>query len=47
MIPLSSAWLEYCVDGRREALWVGTILFNRDRAESIEVVGEGDLGLEG
>ena len=47
MIPLSSAWLEYWVNGRREAQWVGTILFNRDRAESIEVVWEGDLGVDG
>jgi hypothetical protein len=46
IIPLSSAWLEYWVDGRREAQWVGTILFNRDRAESIEVVGQGDLDAE-
>jgi hypothetical protein len=47
MIPLSSAWLEYWVDGRRKAQWVGTILFNRDKMDSIEVVGEGDLGTEG
>ncbi|HZC31693.1 MAG TPA: hypothetical protein VE640_00245 [Candidatus Bathyarchaeia archaeon] len=38
MIPLSSAWLEHWAEGRRVSQWVGTILFNRDRAESIEVV---------
>jgi hypothetical protein len=47
MIPLSSAWLEYRVAGRRKAQWVGTIVFNRDRTDSIEVVGERDLGPEG
>lgn len=46
MIPLSSAWLEYWLDGRRVSQWVGTILFNRDRAESIDVVGEEDLDAE-
>jgi hypothetical protein len=43
MIPLSSAWLEYWVDDRRKGQWVGTILFNRDRADSIDVVRERDL----
>jgi len=47
IIPLSSAWLEHWADGRRQAQWIGTILFNRDRAESIEAVGEGELGAEG
>jgi hypothetical protein len=46
MIPLSSAWLEYRVGGGRKAQWVGTIVFNRDKTDSIEVVGEGDLGVD-
>ncbi len=41
MIPLSSAWLEHWKDGRQVSQWVGTILFNRDRADLIEVVEDG------
>lgn len=43
MIPLSSASLEYWREGCRVAQWVGTILFNRDLAEAIDVVHEEDL----
>jgi len=46
MVPLSSAWLEYWRGGRRVAQWVGTILFNRDLAESIDVVGEDEVETE-
>jgi hypothetical protein len=46
MIPLSSAWLEYWSGGQRLSQWVGTILFNRHRADSIAVVGERALDLE-
>jgi hypothetical protein len=46
MIPLSSAWLEHWIDGHRVSQWVGTIVFNRDRADSITVVAEADLGEE-
>jgi hypothetical protein len=45
MIPLTSAWLEYWQAGRRVSQWVGTILFNRDRADSIELI-EKDLDIE-
>jgi hypothetical protein len=46
IIPLSSAWIEYWIDGRRVSQWVGTILFNRNRADSIEVVREMDVEVE-
>jgi hypothetical protein len=43
MTPLSSAWLEYWRDGHRHDQWVGTIVFNRDLVDAIEVVGDEDL----
>jgi len=43
MTPLSSGWLEYWSDGRRHDQWSGTIVFNRDLADAIELVGEEDL----
>jgi len=46
MVPLSSAWLEYWRGGRLVAQWIGTILFNRDLAESIEVVGDDEVDAE-
>jgi hypothetical protein len=46
IVPLSSAWIEHWMDGRRISQWVGTILFNRDRVDSIEVVGEMDVDVE-
>jgi hypothetical protein len=46
IVPLSSAWIEYWMDGRRISQWVGTILFNRNRADSIEVVGEMGFDVE-
>jgi hypothetical protein len=45
IVPLSSAWLEYWVDGRRTSQWVGTILFNRFRADSIQPIGSRELDL--
>jgi hypothetical protein len=43
MIPLSDAWLEHWIDGRRGEQWVGTILFNQDLATTIRLVTEADL----
>lgn len=43
MTPLSSASLEYWSDGQRRLHWSGTILFNRARIDSIEVVRDEDL----
>jgi hypothetical protein len=43
MTPLSSAWLEFWRDGRRQDQWVGTIIFNRDLVDAIEVVSDEDL----
>lgn len=43
MTPLSSASLEYWAEGQRRLQWSGTILFNRARADSIEVVRDEDL----
>ncbi len=43
MVPLTDAWMEYwrCRERRRQ--WIGTIVFNRDRAAWIRIVGEADL----
>jgi len=43
MIPLTSAWIEYWAMGRRAGQWIGTIIFNRDLTDSVEVVSEDDL----
>ncbi len=43
MTPLSSASLEYWSDGQRRLQWSGTILFNRARTDTIEVVRDEDL----
>lgn len=42
-VPLSMASLEYWAAGRRRSEWGGTILFNRELAETIRVVGDEDL----
>jgi hypothetical protein len=46
IVPLSLAWLEYWRGGQREGQWAGTILFNRLRAEAIEVVPEEEIALD-
>lgn len=46
MVPLTDALIEYWVHGRREHQAIGTIVFNRDAAERIQVVTHDDL-LEG
>jgi hypothetical protein len=43
IVPLTSAWLEHWVASQRRRQWAGTILFNRNRAEAIDVVEEADL----
>jgi hypothetical protein len=46
IVPLSLAWLEYWRDGQRLGQWAGTILFNRLRAEAIEVVAPEAIALD-
>jgi hypothetical protein len=46
MVPLSLGWLEYWDHGQRRAQWSGTILFNRELADAIDVVREEDLALD-
>ncbi len=43
MVPLSTAWLEYWIAGRRHRQWAGTILFNRTLVDAMQLVGEEDL----
>lgn len=43
MIPLTNAWIEYWADGDRQRHWIGTVVVNRDRADSIRVISEADL----
>jgi hypothetical protein len=43
MIPLTDAWLEYWPDGSPRRHGAGTIIFNRDAADTIELVTDDDL----
>jgi hypothetical protein len=43
MVPLTDAWLEYWPDGSPRRHGVGTIIVNREAAESIELVTDDDL----
>ena len=44
MVPLSSAWIEHWVGDQRVSQWVGTILVNRHRTDSIAIVETLDDG---
>jgi hypothetical protein len=43
MVPLTDAWLEYWSDGTPRRHGVGTIVVNRDMADSIQLVTDDDL----
>jgi hypothetical protein len=43
MVPLTDAWLEYWSDGSPRRHGVGTIIVNREAADSIELVTDDDL----
>ena len=43
MVPLTDAWLEYWSDGAPRRHGIGTIVVNRDAADSIELVTDDDL----
>jgi hypothetical protein len=43
MIPLTDAWIEYWSGGRRKRQWVGTIVVNRELAESWRFVSDEEL----
>ena len=43
MIPLTDAWIEYWSGGRRKRQWVGTIVVNRELADSWRFVPDEDL----
>jgi hypothetical protein len=43
MVPLTDAWLEYWPDGSPRRHGVGTIIVNREAADSIELVTDDDL----
>lgn len=43
MVPLSLGWLEFWSGGDRRAQSAGTIIFNRQLADAMEVVTEDDL----
>src|SRR5436190_9229487 len=44
MIPLTDAWIEYWSGGRRKRQWVGTIVVNRELADSWRFVSDEELG---
>ncbi len=43
MVPLTDAWLEYWPDGSPRRHGVGTIIVNRETADTIELVTDDDL----
>lgn len=43
MVPLTDAWLEYWPDGSPRRHGVGTIIVNREAADTIELVTDDDL----
>ena len=43
MVPLTDAWLEYWLDGTPRRHGVGTIVVNREAADSIQLVTDDDL----
>jgi hypothetical protein len=43
MVPLTDAWLEYWTDGAPRRQGIGTIIVNRDAADSIELVTDDEL----
>ena len=43
MVPLTDAWIEYWADGERQHQSIGTIVVNRDAADSMRVITEQDL----
>ncbi len=43
MVPLTDAWIEYWSGGERRHRSTGTIIVNRERADRIRVVSEGEL----
>lgn len=43
MVPLTDAWLEYWPDGAPRRHGVGTIIVNREAADTIELVTDDDL----
>jgi hypothetical protein len=43
MIPLTDAWIEYWSGGQRRRQWVGTIVVNRELADSWRFVSDEDL----
>jgi hypothetical protein len=43
MVPLTDAWLEYWSDGTPRRHGVGTIVVNREAADSIQLVSDDDL----
>jgi hypothetical protein len=45
MVPLTDARLEYWPGGQRRRTWIGTMVFNRDLADWVEVVTEEELEL--
>jgi hypothetical protein len=45
MVPLTDARLEYWPGGERRRTWIGTMIFNRDLADWIQVVTEEEVEL--
>lgn len=44
MVPLTDAWIEFWLDGRRRIdLWSGTLVVNREQAECVRTVSAIDL----
>ena len=44
MVPLTDAWIEFWLDGRRRTdLWSGTLVVNREQAQSVRLVSAIDL----